>query len=187
MISKFFRENFELVHYSCFLTHLQKRFFKSLFFGYFLLVLKNSKFFSFLPHAQHAQPFCYHMLSMRSTFFTACSACIAHFLPHAQHAQHIFQRKLSMQKYFYSFRRLLWWLSMRKHIFLAQAQHAETIFQRTLSVRRPFFSAHSACVDLFLAHTQRAQTFFQRTLSVPRPFFSAHSACVRYVSREILM
>jgi hypothetical protein len=28
--------------------------FKSLLFGYFLLVLKNSYIFSFLPHAQHA-------------------------------------------------------------------------------------------------------------------------------------
>jgi hypothetical protein len=50
-------------------------FLKSLLFGYFLLVLKNLKMFSF-----------YRMLSMRRHFVTACSACVGILLPHAQHA-----------------------------------------------------------------------------------------------------
>jgi hypothetical protein len=44
--------------------------------GIFLPVLKYSNFFSFLPHAQPAEAFCYRMLNMCSTFFSASSACI---------------------------------------------------------------------------------------------------------------
>ncbi len=165
-----------------------KQFFKIFTLWVFVTYFKKFEFFQFstacsacvgilLPHAQHALAFGYCMLSMSRHFFTACSACVAHFLPHAQHVQNFFracsaclafcQHKLSMHKYFDSFRRLLCWLSMRKHIFLAQAQHVLTFFQCTLSMRRPFFahtqraqtffSAHSAWVGNFLAHTEHAQ------------------------------
>jgi hypothetical protein len=92
-VEDYSRENFELVHtepaLKIFLTARSKikkglllflnpfasskNDFKSLLFGYFLLVLKNSKLFSF-----------YRMFSLRSHFVTACSACVGILLPHAQ-------------------------------------------------------------------------------------------------------
>jgi hypothetical protein len=75
----YFRENFELVHAEPAkiqtkiksiivlfepICKFPKQLFKIFTLWDFLLVLKNSKYFSFLPHTQHAYAFCYRMLNM---------------------------------------------------------------------------------------------------------------------------
>ncbi len=73
--SKLFR--FRQWYWSFFWECMLSLRYKSLLFGYFLLVLKSSNFFFF---------FFYCKLSMRRHFLTACPACVAHFLSHVQHA-----------------------------------------------------------------------------------------------------